>query len=250
MITIGLSSKALDGKYWYDDKHTFPAIEINRFGTRLGWNQKTFDKILEQGKRYELSMHSLTGVLFYEEEQFTRTEIELIKSHITVCKKVGIKELVFHLKNERLNDKEYGQLETVVSFAKKYGVQLLLENNARDPYLVLDVLERFPQLKFNLDIGHLNLSIGRGYIDDYEDFVKRLGDRIVYLHVHNNSGRGDEHKALTDGTLNWRRVMDLVDLTKVKKIICEVKTIEDADKSRDALVKYLDEKKIKYKAYS
>ena len=56
-----------------------------------------------------------------------------------------------------------------------------------------------PDIAF--DIGHantLNQAIG---------FLDKWGHRIVHIHAHDNQGRFDEHKAIGDGTVNWKRIV-------------------------------------------
>jgi sugar phosphate isomerase/epimerase len=42
---------------------------------------------------------------------------------------------------------------------------------------------------------------------------------MVYVHASGNSGRGDEHLGLGDGTLDWRHVLDMLDLSRILEII-------------------------------
>jgi len=64
-------------------------------------------------------------------------------------------------------------------------------------------------------------------------------NRVIYIHAHNNNGKIDEHKALSEGTLNWKKILDMLDLTKVKKIISETRSLKDDIKNIKDLKKYL-----------
>ena len=50
-------------------------------------------------------------------------------------------------------------------------------------------------------------------------------------------------KAIIDGNLDWKNVMDNLNLKKIRKIIFEVRELEDAIKSKKALEKYLKNRK-------
>jgi hypothetical protein len=49
----------------------------------------------------------------------------------------------------------------------------------------------------------------------------------------------DEHKGLNDGSLDWRRVLGMLDMRRIKKIIIEVCSIEYLKDTQDELRDYL-----------
>jgi sugar phosphate isomerase/epimerase len=51
----------------------------------------------------------------------------------------------------------------------------------------------------------------------------------------------DEHVGLEDGTLDWRHVLDTLDLSGVSKIVIEVRALEMVEATRRVLVQYLEE---------
>ena len=53
------------------------------------------------------------------------------------------------------------------------------------------------------DTGHAHLSNG---VDQYEN-IKKLGDLLKCLHIHDNHGRFDEHTLPMMGTIDWRKIM-------------------------------------------
>ncbi|MBW3019438.1 hypothetical protein KY329_04620, partial [Candidatus Woesearchaeota archaeon] len=109
--------------------------------------------------------------------------------------------------------------------------------------LCLSVLNRFPDLGYNLDLGHMNVALQTGHLGiQLDEFLDKVKDRVVYIHAHNNNGQKDQHIALSDGILDWKHVLDNLDLSRVKKIIIECNLKEDALKSREALYKYLKPK--------
>lgn len=102
--------------------------------------------------------------------------------------------------------------------AKKYGVTICLENmfwahrgkiygaNCQDPdetNRYIDTLNGIAGEKlfaFCYDTGHSNL-IGR----DVCNVIRKLGDRIACLHIHDNDGWDDQHMAPYMGCLDWDR---------------------------------------------
>ncbi len=74
---------------------------------------------------------------------------------------------------------------------------------------------------------------------ELDDFLDKIKERVVYVHAHNNFGE-DEHRALDDGSLDWKAVLDKINLAKVRKIIIECRTPENIKKTKKALEKYLE----------
>jgi sugar phosphate isomerase/epimerase len=104
----------------------------------------------------------------------------------------------------------------------------------------LDVLNSFPRLNYNLDLGHLNTSIGCKTLGmDLNNFLDKIKSRVVYIHAHNNNGINDEHKSLDKGTLDWREVLNRLNIFKARKIIIEIKTKEDILNTKRLLEDYL-----------
>lgn len=60
-----------------------------------------------------------------------------------------------------------------------------------------------PNFKACLDIGHVNAYSHQ----TVEEWIKALGERIGYVHLHNNDGTRDTHQGLEHGTLSIQRVL-------------------------------------------
>jgi sugar phosphate isomerase/epimerase len=57
-----------------------------------------------------------------------------------------------------------------------------------------------------LDVGHVNANSSR----TFEEWIKGLGSRIQYAHLHNNDGVLDDHFGLWRGTIDMAKVLDLL----------------------------------------
>ena len=239
---IGITTSTLDQKTWYAQVRAQPyrVLEIGKRSARMYLDPEWVAKITPRLEGFDLSMHSGTTKVFTSNEQFTTTELEVLKSEIVLCGMIGAKELVFHLKHEVLTDDEAYRLRDVVDFAKEHAVEMLYESNGiLVADVALDFLKRFPDVNYVLDLGHLNNGYGRGMLGcTIDDFIGRVRDRVVYVHAHNNPGTSDDHRALRDGTLDWRHVLDLLDPDRVRKIIMEVRTLEDILTSKEDLDAY------------
>lgn len=95
----------------------------------------------------------------------------------------------------------------LLPFAKAHGVTVCLENmpmrrfSLATPEQILSFVEQMndESLRICLDTGHVavfpQLSVG--------DEVRRLGDLIKVLHVHDNPGDGDAHLPPKSGIIDW-----------------------------------------------
>ena len=241
-MKIGKTTAVLNQRKWYNelDLLNSKVIEIDARSARIYFDPIWIDKIGKKIQGYDLSFHSGTVKIFLPEEQFTRAEIERLKAEIIICKKWGIKELIFHLKHEKLNEQEIKILQKIVDFAKKNDVQLVYESNGcLIAEVALDLLEKFSDINYNLDLGHLNVGIENkkfGY--DLDEFLKKIDKKTVYVHAHNNYGT-DSHQALKKGSLDWKYVLSK--LNNIKKIITETRTVEDNESNIEDLKSYLKE---------
>jgi sugar phosphate isomerase/epimerase len=67
-----------------------------------------------------------------------------------------------------------------------------------------------------LDVGHANLE---GHT---EDFLRKLPDKIVEIHVSDNTGENDQHLGLGYGKIDWTRfAQTLKDIDYDKTLIIE-----------------------------
>ena len=96
------------------------------------------------------------------------------------------------------------------------------------------------RLKVCLDIGHVHANANM----KIEDWIKTLGERIGYVHLHNNHGKqsiighnNDEHLGLQDGTMDMKRVLELLEEYAPNAIW----NIESNTKSLEESVRYLGE---------
>jgi sugar phosphate isomerase/epimerase len=109
-----------------------------------------------------------------------------------------------------------------------------LENVYEDDFSALgELIDRVNQafqgerLTICLDIGHVNANSSK----PLPDWIFGLGDRIRYVHLHNNDGILDDHWRLDKGKIDVNQVLDLL-IKHSPNAICTVETfIEDIEPS-------------------
>jgi len=95
--------------------------------------------------------------------------------------------------------------------ASMLGIDIFMENGHDPvPFILkraaefsrfLSELEPDVELKIAFDVGHAFIC------GQVEALMRALGDRIGYVHAHDNDGSSDAHMAIGSGGVNWREVM-------------------------------------------
>ena len=241
---IGVTSQIIRQAKWYKyvGELGFDAIEINRQNSKLHFNVYFLEKVKRYLEGFDLSLHSGTAGVFQPFESFTKANLATLVAEIDECRYLGARQFVFHLNDGFLSPENKKRLKEVIAYAADSGVDMLYESNSTlVAEYAYDVLDSFPELGYVLDLGHLNNGRGSGKLGcEMDEFVSQVKDRVIYVHASNNSGRRDEHDGLENGTLDWRHVLDMLDLSRIVKIIVEVRYGDMAQESKAALIRYLE----------
>jgi sugar phosphate isomerase/epimerase len=183
-------------------------------------------------------------------ERARRGWIDEAKEMIQVASELQINLLNFHfyVGHGRVGASEESKdifLENFIDAMKELTqhaaglkVDLMLENHPPVKRNLLESIDSFsqvmnsvPALRFHLDVAHAFIENGmRGvkrYIDSFEN-------RLAHVHMHDNHGELDEHLPLGKGSINVRRVIELLKRIGYDKTVTfEVFTSEsDAVRSR------------------
>lgn len=156
--------------------------------------------------------------------------IEVYKSIIRFCHEVGCKNLVIHgytaprnsdfdFADEamEINDKLYTSLiptlleceDVTVCLENLFGGggSIILAGIGSEPCEAAALVDKYNAIAgkecfgYCLDIGHMNRLR-----QDPRRVIPILGDRIKALHIHDNAGDIDQHKAPYTGTVDWQAV--------------------------------------------
>ena len=161
-----------------------------------------------------------------------------------VAKELGCTEIVVH--NGFVPNTSFyeGWVRNAVAFwndffsDKDNSITMMVENQCEEDSTVLKMeidAVNDPRLKVCLDVGHAHANSNMSA----EEWIVTLGDRIGYLHLHNNHGKqigvpsykNDEHLGLEDGTIDIKKVLGLLEKYCPKAIWnveCNLKYVEVA----------------------
>lgn len=160
------------------------------------------------------------------------------------AKELGCTEIIVH--NGFIPNTSYydGWVQNATKFwqeffkDKNHSITMMLENQCEENCEVLKMeidAVNDPRLKVCLDIGHAHANSNQSV----ENWIVSLGNRIGYLHLHNNHGKNknkpsfmnDEHLGLNNGTIKIKKVLNLLKKhcpNAICAIECKLDYIEDS----------------------
>ncbi|MDQ6832356.1 MAG: sugar phosphate isomerase/epimerase [Chloroflexota bacterium] len=89
--------------------------------------------------------------------------------------------------------------------AQAHGLRLMIENIPEHFATVADLctlLDAHLTIGFHLDIAHAQVRGNRTH-----EFLTAFTERLVHIHLSDNSGRSDDHLPLGTGRLDWKRLV-------------------------------------------
>ncbi len=90
------------------------------------------------------------------------------------------------------------------------------------------------RLSICLDIGHVNANSSKSF----DAWIPGLGERIRYVHIHNNGGAQDDHWVLDQGTIPVSQVLNLLIIYSPKAVW----TVETPVKEIEPSLQWLQER--------
>ncbi|MDY4920622.1 MAG: sugar phosphate isomerase/epimerase family protein [Phascolarctobacterium sp.] len=177
------------------------------FGKDYYWD----NEVAAWGKR-SLSIHGPCVALNLADKNQKNYDRIFAKA-LAYAKKIKAEFVVVHTNEAWEGEKEKVQqlvirrIRKIMKLGAQYGVQVLIENVGLRPKNTLlfdlpeyiSLIEMFPEAKALIDTGHAHVN---GW--DIPALIKTLGPRLYACHLHDNSGLGDEHLPIGQGTINWQ----------------------------------------------
>ncbi len=243
-ITTSVTTKS---KYWQRINDFielgFCHIEIYNKATRIRLSDIDPLRKLKKENKLSFSFHSMSQDLFCKDKIIANAELAFIKGEIRLASLIGCNNFIFHLNvSKSLNLQELKQLTTLSNLAKKSGIKLCLENNFSTSFSnhnLVKLVGNIKDLYCCLDIGHLNVALGRGFIKDKEKFINSIRDKIVQLHISFNDGQKDQHREPRMGDKKYlNEIIEIIGNPDLLAII-ETRDIGQAIKTRKLMEKYI-----------
>ena len=206
----------------------FHAFELACSEPRIVAGPSEARRLLELKRRHalEYSLHSPFRRLDIasSDRKLRELTLSLCTRALEMAARVEARVCVVHPAQARLDEwKEWSEAERSRTRAReadgvrrlcetggRLGVRVAVENMPRDRVsrdaAWLAGLARavaHPSLGFTLDVGHAHTSGIPPAL-----FLARLGADLIHVHVHDNSGARDEHRAVGEGSIDWRSIAE------------------------------------------
>ena len=128
-----------------------------------------------------------------------------------------------------------------ISFWKEFikefentGIIAVIENVFEtSPEFCIKLFEEInsPNLKLALDAGHVNLYAPNTKVTDW---IRKYGQNLHHMHIHNNFQTNDDHSNLLNGTLEYKEIFSTIKQMNLNpSFVFEMFTKEDIIKSID-----------------
>lgn len=217
------------------------------FGKDYYWD----NEVADWGKR-SLSIHGPCVAVNLADKSH-KNYAKIFAKTFAYAKKIKADFVVVHTNEAWSGERELVQnlvirrLRNVLELGEQYGVQVLIENVGLRPKqsLLFDLpefmalLDVFPQAGVLLDTGHAHVN---GW--DIPAVIKTLGKRLVACHLHDNSGQGDEHLPIGQGSIAWEAYFKAIKKHAPKSI--QVLEYCRGFESAAGLEQHIEELKAKY----
>ena len=178
-------------------------------------------------------------------DSLRRASITEMERSLSVAADLGAKKVVLHPSMvfgmgafvlETVKGYAFDFLSEISATADSLGVRICLENMMPrnilgvEPNDFIEIFSKSPNLLLTLDSGHAHLGDNTG--TRLHDLVKRFGNRIGHLHFSDNFGRNDDHLAIGNGTIDFKRLVKNIKAAGYDDSL----TLEVFEKDRQALV--------------
>jgi len=220
---------------------------------------KNMDQIKHslKDKEFGLICHLPTFLLTADLTKSIRhSSVEEMLRSLEVAAELGAKKVVLHpsivfgmgpFVIDTVKGYFFEFLAEMVVVANRMKLTICLENMMPrnmlgvEPADFEEIFEMYPTLQMTLDTGHANIGTPAG--NRLFELVKRFGNRLGHIHISDNLGKGDDHLAVGQGTIDFSALISrLVKLGYDNTITLE---IFDQDRrmlteSRDKIKKLFD----------
>lgn len=132
------------------------------------------------------------------------------------CKELNAKRMVVHSGFLPIMYFDEWHIKQSVEFWSKYmknkteDFNIYIENVFDpNPEPLVEIVKGIDdkRVKLCLDVGHANAVTEK---KDVYQWIKLMGENIGHFHIHNNDGSGDQHTAVTKGTIDMELILKYI----------------------------------------
>lgn len=191
----------------------------HQWNTDFLYSRWEVDQIRTWLDEYGLQLLDLHGSAGNEKDWTSSQEyrrlagIELVKNRIEMTATLDADVVIMHIPGEPNYEPVRRSLDALETYSRERGVRIAIENGNFGA--IAPVLAEYDPDYVGLcyDCGHGNM------IPDGLDQLESLKDRLISVHLHDNNGSGDQHQLLFMGTVDWRKLADIMARSSYTKCV-------------------------------
>jgi len=197
-------------------------IEIMRFIEPYKLNDYDMSIMNVEDKLCKIHKRSLHGPFMDLFPGSTDIEIvRVVKNRFTLAyetaKKLKAQHIIFHAGYVQKACFPKAWVNNSVKFWDEFlsdiedNIEVHIENVCEEDYVIMrELVEAInnPMFSVCLDIGHVNVNSSK----TLEEWIKGLGNKIKYVHLHSNDGTSDNHWGLCRGNIDILKTLELLEL--------------------------------------
>jgi len=182
----------------------------HHWNTDFLYSRSEIEEIQKRLGEYGLQLLDLHGSAGHEKDWASSQEyqrlagVELVRNRIEMTADLSADVVIMHVPEDPEAVAVRRSLDELEPLAKERNVRIAIENGSFEAIKRL-LGEYDPQyLGLCYDCGHGNLK------PDGLDHLDSLKDRLISVHLHDNDGTGDQHRLLFSGTVDWKRLAQIM----------------------------------------
>lgn len=208
-----------DGEYIYSG---YEMMQIREWMDQYGLKAKSLHSTRGSRKKARVIEGHYRKDYTSEWEYNRKAGVEVLKNRVDMAACLGASDMVLHLyvphlsmeQDPALKERYYGQVEKSLDELQPYclekGVRISMECLFDVPLEYMEeqwdwILQKYPKefIGFCFDSGHANML----WHERVPEIVRKYGERIYAVHLHDNFGSSDSHWHPGEGNIDWKEVM-------------------------------------------
>ncbi len=162
-----------------------------------------------------------------ESPQEREERMDKMKRSVVITSLLGCDNLVIHpIMPCGIEDLKYGKqqetwdlnvefFKSLLAFAKQYGITICLENMPM-PYFSIATPEKTLEFVKEINDDYFKICLDTGHVSIFPELsvgneIRKLGNYIMVLHIHDNMGERDSHLYPTKGIIDWTEFVNALE---------------------------------------
>jgi sugar phosphate isomerase/epimerase len=170
--------------------------------------------------------------------------INYVKESIRLASDLEIPLLSFHPGHlcptgvyyvDKVKEANLSSIHEIAEFGEEYPITIALENMPLKFWTLGNTADEILEMIKDTELG-ICFDIGHAFIqNEVDNFLNHI-DLIRNIHIHDNSGRRDEHLILGEGEIDIPKIISTLTTSYSGNLIIESNNLDEGIKSKEYLI--------------